>query len=190
MGETRRRIARATFELHSTLGPAYTSISAIAERAGLQRATVYKHFPEERELHGACVEYGLGLDPPPDPGEWLHIDEPHRRLLQGLTELYSWYGRNRGLLANVSRDLPVVLPRFEGNPPAALVAFMQMPGILRDTLAEGWDAVRPTAFLAAVALAVDFQTWNTLVGQGLDDEQAAALIARWIECASVAGAPD
>src|SRR5215211_6472596 len=40
-GETRRRIVQAAVDLHTTVGPAKTSTAAIAERAGVQRHTVY-----------------------------------------------------------------------------------------------------------------------------------------------------
>src|SRR3954464_11838351 len=84
MEETRRRIAKATYELHCTVGMAQATISAIAERAGVQRLTVYRHFPDERELYQACTQYGLDVDPPPDPAAWLRVTDPEARLRQGL----------------------------------------------------------------------------------------------------------
>ena len=185
MDDTRRRIARATFELHSTVGPAYTSVLAIAARAGVQRVTVYKHFPLERELHQACVEHGFSLDPPPDPASWLETPDLGLRLRRALNELYSWFWRNEGLLANVSRDLLVVLPRFQGDPPPALVAFMAMPGQLRDALAQGSPASGDAPFMATLGLAVEFQTCHTLAQQGLNVEQSVALMAHLVECAGL-----
>src|SRR5690242_16482833 len=80
MGETRRRIAQATYELHSSVGPARTTVSAIAERAGVQRLTVYKHFPHDRDIFQACTTYHWELDPAPDAGQWRLMVDPEQRL--------------------------------------------------------------------------------------------------------------
>ncbi|HEY6582806.1 MAG TPA: helix-turn-helix domain-containing protein, partial [Rubrobacter sp.] len=57
--ETRLRITRATLELHETVGPALTTRSAIAERAGVGRPTVYSHFPDDLSLGIACSSLNL-----------------------------------------------------------------------------------------------------------------------------------
>jgi AcrR family transcriptional regulator len=187
MEETRTRIARATYELHATVGPAQTTISAVAERAGVQRATVYKHFPEERDLHGACVDYALGKDPPPDPAAWAAVEDPRERLRTGLGELYGFFARNEGLLGNAVRDIPVVLPWFKGNPPESLLAFSALPGMLRDALAAGWATEDEASVRAILALAVDFTTWQALVRrEGLSDERAIALFGHLVESVTVA----
>jgi AcrR family transcriptional regulator len=189
MDETRRCIARATYELHATVGPALTTISAVAERAGVQRATVYHHFPRERELHQACVEYAVSLDPPPDPQAWRLIADPTMRLRLGLAQLYGYFRRNEALLTNVSRDVALVLERLGGEPPAALAGFLAIPALLRDALAQDCDSPANAPLLAAVLLlAVDFGTWQTLVRrQGLDDDQVVELMARVADCAPFAG---
>jgi AcrR family transcriptional regulator len=186
MEETRRRIAHATYELHCTLGPAKTTISAIAERAGVQRLTVYHHFPHERDLLQACTQYGLALDPPPDPTAWRQVADPLRRLRQGLRELYAYFRRNESLLSNVSRDAPLMLPRYGGDVPEAIAAFLALPTQLGDALAQDWTAdPAPPLLLASLGLAVDFQTWHTLVRrQGLDDAQAVELMVRLACCVS------
>ena len=51
--DTRRRITETAVELHGTVGPARTSISAVAERAGVRRSTLYRHFPDEAALFDA-----------------------------------------------------------------------------------------------------------------------------------------
>ena len=58
--ETRRRIVEAAVDLHSSVGPALTSISMVAERAGVQRHTLYAHFPDEKSLFLACS--GLAME--------------------------------------------------------------------------------------------------------------------------------
>ena len=66
MAETRRRITEAAVDLHRTVGPARTTLSAIAKRAGVQRHTVYRHFPTETELFGACSAHYFTANPWPD----------------------------------------------------------------------------------------------------------------------------
>src|SRR3954465_6854432 len=96
---TRQRIVGATLGLPATLGPARTTISAIAEKAGVQRLTVYRHFPDERELFAACNAHWLAPPPPPDPSSWS-------ALRPALRELYGWYRRNADMLGNSLRDAP------------------------------------------------------------------------------------
>src|SRR3954469_1224735 len=86
--ETRRRIVDAAVELHSTLGPARTTVQAIAERAGVTRPTVYAHFPDERTLFQACSGHVRATVPPPDTAAWHAIADPAERLETALRELY------------------------------------------------------------------------------------------------------
>ena len=73
--ETRRRITESAVALHEELGPAQTSISAIADRAGVRRSTVYRHFRDEEELFDACSSHWRSENPPPDVGAWAAIDD-------------------------------------------------------------------------------------------------------------------
>src|SRR5438046_108241 len=102
--ETQRRIAAATAELHREVGPARTTVAEIARRAGVQRLTVYKNFPEETDLFRACQRHHLAENPPPDPSAALAIADPGERLEAVLTGLYAWYRRTEPMLANVQRD--------------------------------------------------------------------------------------
>src|SRR3712207_9282767 len=68
--QTKLRITEATMNLHETVGPARTTVSAIAEAAGVQRATVYRHFPDEDALVDACSSHWRTLHPAPDPTPW------------------------------------------------------------------------------------------------------------------------
>ena len=102
--ETRLRIVRATVELHETVGPALTTRSAIAERAGVSRPTVYSHFPDELSLGKACSSLDLSENPLPDPEPWEEIADPESRLRVALSELYYYFRRREGLLANILRD--------------------------------------------------------------------------------------
>ena len=178
--ETRRRITEAAVELHQTVGPARTTISAIAEKAGVQRHTFYAHFPEEIELHRACAGHYMAQNPPPDPESWGEVSDPEERLRCALTEVYAYYGRTEAMFANVLRDAQV-------HP---LVAEVTAPVLrywerMRDVLAMDWEASdeRRQVLLGAIALALDFQTWRTMVRQeGLTDEQAIELMACMVKC--------
>ena len=189
MAETRQRIARATFELHASVGPARTTVSAIAERAGVQRLTVYKHFPHDRDLFQACTTYGWTLDPPPDPTAWLQIADPERRLRHALAELYAYYRRNETLFANVERDMPLVMEQL-GTPPPGMQAYIDLPARWQAALATALhdssdDSARAPLRDAALGLAIEFTTWRTLAcGQALDDAQVVQLMVALVCCAA------
>src|ERR671917_708099 len=115
--ETRRRITETAVELHGTVGPARTSISAIAEQAGVRRSTVYRHFPDEAALFEACSSHWESQNPAPDMSAWAAIDDPGERLRTALTELYAFYGRTERMMENLLRDertMPLVAERFSG----------------------------------------------------------------------------
>ena len=102
--ETRRRIVEAAVDLHTSTGPGRTTVSAIAEGAGVERHTYYRHFPKERDLISACTGLYMERNPLPDPAEWREIADPLKRLRRGLKDMYSYYEQNEQLLANVVRD--------------------------------------------------------------------------------------
>ncbi|HET7479864.1 MAG TPA: helix-turn-helix domain-containing protein, partial [Rubrobacteraceae bacterium] len=102
--ETRRRITEATVELHKTVGMARTTISAIAENAGVERLTVYRHFPDEKTLFSACSEHYMGANPPPDPEPWARTGDPEERLRSALEEVYAYHRRTEPMMANLIRD--------------------------------------------------------------------------------------
>ena len=171
--DTRRRIVEAAVELHQTLGPARTSVSAIAERAGVQRQTYYRHFPDLRSLFIACSGHHMERNPLPDPEAWRAIDDPHERLRTGLGELYAFYAASEPMLANVIRDA-------ETDPLVSEIATIRMAAMadLRDALFEGLKRDGSSPHLpAALDLAIDFNTWRLLVRRnGLHHEQAVGLV--------------
>ncbi len=168
--ETRRRIVEATVALHEAQGVARTSISDIAERAGVERATVYRHFPDERELLTACTGHYAAQHPQPDPAPWGEIADPETRLRTGLAEVYAYHGRTERMADRAGRDLAdlpvlreVLAPEF---------AYWAR---VRDALATGWPVPegRRALVVAAVGHAIAFATWRSLVReQGLDEAQA------------------
>jgi len=183
--ETRRRITEATVELHEALGPAKTTISAIAERAGVQRLTVYRHFPDESALLSACSSHYEAANPPPDPGAWAQIPNPEDRLRRALAETYAYHRRTEPMMTKVLRDARVHAPTFE-----VVVPYLQHWDRARYTLATGWGAEdqRLKMLLAALGHALDFWTWRALVHeQGLTDEQAIELMVGMVRSSFLVG---
>src|SRR4051812_9399836 len=99
--ETRRRITETAVELHGTLGPSRTSMSAVAERAGVRRSTLYRHFPDEEALFAACSSHWAAANPLPDIGSWAATADPEVRLRAALEELYGFYRRTHGMMENL-----------------------------------------------------------------------------------------
>ena len=172
--ETRRRIAAATAELHEEVGPARTTIAEIARRAGVQRLTVYKNFPNEYDLFAACQRHFLAENPPPDPSAAFAIADPSERLETVLRDLYRWYRRTERTSANVRRDRAIVpaLDSLMADTTDARAA--ELADVLAAGFAEGRRPRRQVR--AAVALALDFWTWRRLAKEGLSDVAAARLM--------------
>ncbi len=180
--ETRRRITESTVALHEELGPARTSISAVAERAGVRRSTVYRHFPTEESLFAACSSHWRAANPPPDMGAWAAIESPGRRTEVALRELYAFYARTHAMYESLLRDEPLVpiLARL-------LRDFHGYLAATQDVLVTGRGlrgrAARRTR--AAIGHAVAFSTWRSLTGeQGLAEGDAVALMCRLVEDAA------
>jgi AcrR family transcriptional regulator len=173
--QTRQRIVESAVALHLERGPAQTSINAIAERAGVNRVTVYRHFPDARALLEACSLHARRLNPPPDLEAWRRIEDPRRRLEVGLGQLYDYFRRTESGWANVLRDAELA-PLVKEMAEERRLAHLREA---RDVLLSGWHVRGPRRRLlgAVIGLAVDFRTWQTLArGEGLDDRTAAALM--------------
>ena len=187
VGETRQRITEATVELHRTVGPAATQISEIARRAGVQRVTVYAHFPDESALFAACSAHWRALHPAPDPGAWLACPDPGERLRLGLRELYAWYRETEPMTANILRDVqlvPAIRPFVEDGFGGYLESVCQLLG---EPFRSGLRGCRRARVDAGLRAAVDFHLWRLL--SPLGDSEAAELGAGLVElAASVSGA--
>ena len=168
---TRMRIVEATIELHNSLGPARTTISAIAERAGVQRLTVYRHFPDQRRLFEACSGHWQAQHPAPDPSTWAAIKDPEERLRTALIAIYVFYRATEGMTGNLLRDLPDSPVMQEVAAP-----YLEYWQTVREALEHGWKARgrRRTLLRAVIGHAVEFETWRSLARrEGLDDVVAA-----------------
>jgi AcrR family transcriptional regulator len=176
--DTRRRILEATVALHTERGLMATQMTDIAQRAGVDRVTVYRHFPDPASLFKACAAHYYSAHPPPDPTAWATIADPEARLRHGLGEVYAYWAANAAMAANVLRDVPVLGHLGVGR---------RLLGLQRDAtevLASGWSADRQQPALAAtIRVAVDFYTWQRLVGeQGLSQQAAVELAVSWTRC--------
>jgi AcrR family transcriptional regulator len=176
MADTRRRITRATVELHQTLGPARTSVSEIARRAGVDRVTVYRHFPDDAALFAACSSEFRACHPLPDVASWSKLADPRQRLRRGLRDLYGYYEQTEPMLANVIRDaehMPAL--RAVGAPRRQWLAQAE------EQLARGWQG-NARQIRHAIAIALDFHTWQILVRQrGLSRSQVIRLMLAMVE---------
>lgn len=178
---TRERIVRATMELHREVGPAQTTIAEIARRADVQRLTVYKHFPDEQELLGACQAHWLSLHPLPDLTSALALSDPVQRIRAVLNSYYGWYRETESMAEKVQRDRGAVaalneLLRHTADAGLAHLAD-ELAGAFRD---RGRAAARRQAL---VGLALDFWTWRRFQLEGLDDADAAAIMSAAVACA-------
>lgn len=164
--ETRQRIVQAAVDLHTSIGPARTTVSAIAERAGVQRHTFYAHFRDDDALFRACSAHWRDLHPLPDPREWVTIDDVEAQLRAALHALYSWYELVGEDLAILIRDSTVhgLTGELQRERTRALEH-------VQATLGRGWP--RRKAVRAAIGHALEFETWRSLVRRnGLTRTQA------------------
>ena len=180
MDETRLRITEAAIELHGTVGPSRTTLSAVAERAGVERRTLYRHFPDEADLFAACSSHYFTVNPWPDLEGWRAIRDPLERLERALDELYAYYERTDPMLGNVLRDAELldsartaVAPLYAYLAEAAdvLIAGRRVRGRRRELLR------------GAVRHALDFSTWRSLTNSGIGRADAARLGTALVDAA-------
>jgi AcrR family transcriptional regulator len=182
--QTRERIVEAAVKLHESLGPANTSIKAIAEEAGVQRLTVYRHFPDEASLFQACSSRYLGLHPPPDSAGWAEVVDPRERSYVALTAIYRYYRQTERMWSAAYRDVE----RLEAlrEPMARFEAYLD--GVCED-LVKAWSktnaANRPLQDTLRHALR--FSTWKSLKNAKLTDKKMAELVQYWLAGTGNAG---
>ncbi len=179
--ETRQRIVDALIELHETVGAAQTTVVEVARRAGVGRMTVYNHFPTEADMVTACTSHWITLHPPPDVGAWRRIGDPGDRLDHALAELYAYYRGTRAMWTTAYRDAALVesLGEVMDNTWFALLE----RAVQALTAGRGLRGARRLRVAGALRLAVDFPTWRTLTGSGLDDGAAASVAAAFVATA-------
>jgi AcrR family transcriptional regulator len=180
VAETRLRITEAAVELHGSVGPSRTTMSAVAERAGVERRTLYRHFPNEADLFAACSSHYFAAHPWPDLGHWRAIRDPHHRLERALDELYAFYERTESMFSNVLRDAELVDFAREAVAP------------LREYLEEASEVLlsgrrlrgrRRRLVEGALRHALAFSTWRSLSHNGIKRPDAVRLSTALVEAA-------
>jgi AcrR family transcriptional regulator len=166
VAETRQRIVEATVELHGTVGPARTTIAGIAERAGVTRLTVYRHFPDVDALFAACSAHWYAQQPSrPDPVAWQAISDPTERLRVGLADLYRFF-------RNGAPTLTLIYADWDALPPAHQQGMLARNAAMRDALVDAFPRASKR-LRAVVGHATAFATWRSLChDNGLPDKQA------------------
>lgn len=181
--ETRRRIVEAAVRLHTSVGPAHTTIAAIADEAGVTRLTVYRHFPTLEDVFSACTAHWTSAHPMPDPRSWATLRDRGERARAGLRALYGWYRENDAELYPIERDFELLSPSLRE---AAMAASADV-GSARDLgpVIAGPDGVRERRVLALASHLVTYRTWRSLVRDGgLTDDDGADLGARLLGSAA------
>jgi AcrR family transcriptional regulator len=177
--QTRQRITESAVELHGSLGPARTTMSAVAEHAGVRRSTLYRHFPDERALFGACSAHWAEANPPPDISCWAEVEDPDERLDAALAELYAFYGRNEEMFDKLLRDAPTV-PVVDELMGGFRTFLEEATKILMGGRGLRGNAAKRTR--AAIGHALAFRTWQDLTrSQGLDVRQAVELMSALVQ---------
>lgn len=179
--ETRLRIVEAMVQLHQEVGPAKTTVSAIAERAGVERLTVYRHFRSETEMLDACSGLYFQRNPPPHPGLWTDETDPLARTSRGLQDIYAFFSRTAPMFDKVYRDVSdsevvkKVMDTFDGH-----------LRNLADDLASVWPPdprrARRTAILRH---AVKFQTWHSLEADDVANPEKVQMFLEWLDATPV-----
>jgi AcrR family transcriptional regulator len=173
--ETRDRIVEATMQLHEEIGASRTTVSAIAERAGVQRLTVYRHFPDEKHILEACTTRWLELHPMPQEADWDIQGGAEERLRAALRAFYTYYRRTRDMWSGAYRDIDLV-PALAERMKLVDAYLDDVAGRLADTVQKRADRL----VVATLRHAVEFPTWQSLSRRGLSDEDAATLVLGWM----------
>lgn len=184
VAQTRQRIVEAAVRLHGTVGPSATTISALAEEAGVTRLTVYRHFADESALFAACSQHWAASQRLPDPARWALISDPGQRLQVALTDLYRFYREGAPMLTNVRRDQASL-------PPEIRQRTAETDQHYRDLLLEPFDLPRASRRRARALLghAVSFWSWRSLcLDHGLSNTEAVQAMTALI--ATTASLPD
>ncbi len=175
---TRQRITESAVELHGTLGPSRTTLSAVAQRAGVRRSTLYRHFPDEAALFVACSGHWMSQHPLPDLDAWAAVSDPAERLRSALMEIYSFYADAEPMLANLIRDLDVVEAVRQ-----QFTAFRDYMEAARQTLMVGRRerGRNRRRVRAALGHALAFTTWRSLVReQGCTAKEAVDMLCELV----------
>ena len=178
MGETHLRITEAAIDLHGTVGPSRTTLSAVAERAGVERRTLYRHFPTEADLFAACSTHYFAANPWPDLDSWRVVRDPQQRLERALEELYAYYERTEPMFSNVLRDAELL--DFARDAVAPLHAYLEEAAEILTT-GRPVRGRRREILRGALRHSLAFSTWRSLTNNGIGRRDAAKLMTALVE---------
>jgi len=181
MAETHRRITEAAIELHGTVGPSRTTLSAVAKRAGVERRTLYRHFPTEADLFAACSTHYFTANPWPDLSSWRAIGDPGQRLERALDELYAYYERTEPMFSNVLRDAELV--DLARDAVAPLHAYLEEAAEIL-TIGRPARGRRRQLLQGALRHALAFSTWHSLTTNGIGRSDAVKLVTALVQAAA------
>ena len=181
MAETHLRITEAAIELHASVGPSRTTLSAVAERAGVERRTLYRHFPTEGALFAACSSHYFAANPWPELGDWRAIRDPERRLELALDELYAYYERTEPMFSRVLRDAELVDSARDAVAPLHAYLEEAAESLMIGRRVRGR---RRQLLAGAVRHALAFSTWRSLATNGIGRAEAVRLIAALVDGAA------
>ena len=184
---TRERITEAAVKLHGSVGPARTTVSGVAQEAGVQRATVYRHFPDEESLFAACSAHYWSRHPLPDVEAWKAVRDPKERLRRALADFYEFYAETEAMLEKTTRDRDLV-PAMAAPAEAFLAVLDYARSVIMTGRRERGAARRRVE--AAIGHALFFPTWQSLRrAQGLSNAEAVAVVVAMVEGAGSARPP-
>ena len=164
---TRNVVLDATAALIGEVGFGRTTIEAVAERSGVARSTIYRHWPDRTDLLGEAVDCKIAHVPFDQTGD-LRKD-----LLSMLTELSARLGSDKvgplllSLIAEAGRDpkMAAMQERFTAARFARIRSILQAAAA-RGDLPEsvdveqmGEDLVSPIFFRALIRRATIDQEW-------------------------------
>jgi len=174
---TRERIVEATVALHEELGPANTSIKAIAERAGVQRLTVYRYFPDDLSLFQACTSHWLSFNPPPDIADWQEIEGAKERAATALLAFFKYYRGTETMWTGAYRDVEDIVALRE-----VLKGFEGYIDQVRDGLLGPWKLTGKSKQQLSITLrhCLRFSSWQSLKREKLKDRHIVELVMDWI----------
>jgi len=175
--ETRQQIVEAAVKLHEELGPANTSIKAIAEGAGVQRLTVYRHFPDDASLFEACTSHWFGLHPPPPVAGVDEPVNPQRQTEKTLLALYRYYRQTERMWYVALRDVEE-LEALQEPMNKAECYFDNMHNELLSAWKPSVDIKKQLSITLRHCL--HFSTWRSLKAEKLSDKKMVELVMRWL----------
>ena len=173
MDRTRRQITEAAVRLHTSVGPSATSMSAVADEAGVTRVTLYRHFPSSEALFGACMAHWRALHPSPDPAEWRAVSSFEQRVRRAVAEVYAWYGENGDDLFPLYRDAAF-------TPASTIAARRANTDRMVESILAGLELplAHRRRLVAICGHLLRFWTWHSLrVEQGMSANEASEVAA-------------